>query len=368
MRKHHPENVAVRREYLRWLANAQGKDEATCDQVASAIERFEAHTGWKDFRTFRRDQAISFKVALANEINASGKPLSKATRCGIFRHLKAFFEWLSREQGYRRAVAFSDAAYFNPNGNEARAAGATRQRPYPSLEQVHAALEAMPIETPMQRRDRAVVALILLTAGRDGAVASLRLKHIDIAAKTVFFDARDVNTKRAKTFKTAFYPVGRDAEAIIVEWERELRELHLFGPDDPLFPRTRIAPNTDGAFEACGLERRPWSDAGPIRSAFKAAFGRIGLPAYNPHSIRQTITQLAYSLKLGPMEMQAWAQNMGHEHLATTFSSYGKLRETEQIAVISALEAGKRAAGHDGRFSAEDVSVLMNKLKADGRL
>jgi integrase len=362
MRKRHPENIAVKRNYLRWLANAQGKNEATVDQVASAIDRFERHTGWADFKTFNGNQAIAFKAALAKETTAAGKPLAKATVCSILRSLKGFFEWLSREPRYKRAVAFSDAAYFNPNSNDARAAGAVRRRPYPSLEQAHAALSAMPAETVVERRDRAVLALILLTGGRDGAIASLRLKHLDTDARTVFFDARDVKTKRAKTFRTRFFPVGGGAEAIVQAWERELRETLLFGPDDPIFPATRVGLDDRGSFTATGFERRGWSNAQPIRAIFKSAFGNVGLPAYNPHSFRNMLVALSYRLRLDPKSLKAWSQNLGHDHIGTTLSSYGKLDEDEQIDVIARLGVSQTAVGD--LFTAEQVTLLINRLKA----
>ena len=56
---------------------------------------------------------------------------------------------------------------------------------------------------------------MLLTCMRDAAAISLKLKHIDIARRRVFQDARQVNTKFKKTIETFFYPVGEDVEAKI---------------------------------------------------------------------------------------------------------------------------------------------------------
>ncbi len=63
----------------------------------------------------------------------------------------------------------------------------------------------MPSGTPLQRRDKSLFAFLMLTDARDGAVASLRLKHIDLVENCVNQDARDVNTKFAKTFTTWFF-------------------------------------------------------------------------------------------------------------------------------------------------------------------
>ncbi len=66
----------------------------------------------------------------------------------------------------------------------------------------------MPDDTEMAKRDRAIIAFIFLTGARDRAAASLKLKHLDIDTGKVFQDAREVKTKRGKTFVTQFFPVG----------------------------------------------------------------------------------------------------------------------------------------------------------------
>jgi integrase/recombinase XerD len=177
----------------------------------------------------------------------------------------------------------------------------------------------------------------MLTGARDGAVASLKLKHLNIAARTLFLDARDVKTKRAKTITTVFFPVGQHLEQIVSAWVDELRTEHLFGPDDPLFPTTRLALDANRLFAANGIERRPWTSAGPIRDIFRHAFERAGLPYYNPHSLRRTLMRLAYDRNLTHKQLKAWSQNLGHESVLTSVVSYGTLSLDEQAALIGDL-------------------------------
>ncbi len=338
MRKHNAENELAKREYLVFLRNAGGRSEATIDPVAAALHRFEAFNGYRSFKKFRREQAVSFKNHLAGQTSAAtGKPLSKATLYANLKALRAFFEWLAREPGYRSALVYSDAAYFNVTDNDARIATATRQRPAPSLDQVRLIVETMPDRSAVERRDRAVVALIMLTGARDAAVASLRLKHLDLRARTLFQDARDVKTKRAKTITTIFFPVGEPFEAVVRDWVEDLKRDHLFGPDDPLFPATRVAVGDTGLFGAHGLERRPWATAAPIREIFRRACAVAGLPYYNPHGLRQTLMRLAYDLNLGPRQLKAWSQNLGHESVLTSLGSYGALSGHEQADVMGAI-------------------------------
>jgi integrase len=361
MPKHNAENERVKREYLRWLKNAGGRSEPTLDIAAAAIDRFEAHTRFRDFKTFRRDQAMSFKEHLAAQRHPkTGKPLSKATLYGTLKTVKAFFEWLAREPGYRSHVHVSDAAYFRPTDNDARIATARREKAAPSLAQAQHVIATMPTETVVQRRDRAVVALILLTGARDAAVASLRIKRLDLNRRELVQDARDVKTKRAKTFTTWFFPVGEEAVAAVAAWVAELKGDLLFGPDDPLFPATKLELDTAGLFTPVGVDRRAWTSAAPIRAIFRKAFDGAGLPYYGPHSIRRTLVQLAYDLNLGPRELKAWSQNLGHESVQTTLGSYGELSATEQARTM----AGLATARPGETLASSDAAVLLRAVLA----
>ena len=77
---------------------------------------------------------------------------------------------------------------------------------------------AMPAQTEIERRGRALLAFTIPTGARDDAIVSCRLKHIDFANRQFEPDARDVQTKRSKTFMTWYCPVGDDIERIVREW------------------------------------------------------------------------------------------------------------------------------------------------------
>src|SRR5262249_32676530 len=160
-------------------------------------------------------------------------------------------------------------------------ARARREQRVPTLEQIRHILTMMPAGSEIERRNRALIAFTVLTGARDGAIASLKLKHIDIAEGKVNQDAREVKTKFSKTFTTYFFPVGEDVRAIVAQWVNYLLTEKLWGPDDPLFPATLVALGEARQFEACGLARAHWRNAGPIRAIFREAFERVGIPYAN---------------------------------------------------------------------------------------
>ena len=195
----------------------------------------------------------------------------------------------------------------------------------------------------IERRNRALVAFTLLTGARDSAIASMKLKHVDLIEGCVHQDAREVKTKFSKTFTTYFFPVGDRIRAIVAEWVRYLRDEKLWGNDDPLFPATRITLGASQQFEAAGLEQKHWSSAGPIRTIFREAFERAGLPYFHPHSLRKTLVKLGQEVCQSPEEFKAWSQNLGHEQVLTTFLSYGSVATDRHGAIIRGLGAVRQS-------------------------
>lgn len=340
MTKHNPKNERIKREYLTYLREAKRQCEASVDAVAAALARFEGYTRHRDFKTFHHKQAVAFKHHLAaQDSRATGEKLSKATQYSTLSHLKRFFQWLAGQPGYKSTVKYADADYFNLPDKESRVATARRERPAPTLEQVRHAISLMPAGDEIERRNRALVAFVLLTGARDSAVASLKLKHLDLAAGCVYQDARDVKTKNSKTFPTFFFPVGDEIRQIVADWATYLRVERLWGNDDPLFPKTRVAVGPNGQFAAVGLEREHWSNATPIRQIFREAFSGAGLPYFNPHSLRRTLVSLGEKVCQTPEAFKAWSQNLGHEGVLTTFYSYGNVATHRQGDIIRNLGA-----------------------------
>lgn len=341
MAKHNAKNERIKRRYFDYLKEAKRMEVSSIDMAAAAIASFEHWSNYRDFAKFHIEQAKAYKGHLASLKNGkTGKPLAKSTINSRLMALKALFFWLADQSGYRSRIAYSDADYFNPSANDARIATARRETRVPSIEQVQHALSKMPFQSDIQKRDRAIIAFTLLTGARDDATASFRLKHIDLNERRLFQDARDVRTKNRKTFTAFFFPVGGDAENIVADWVRHLREELMFGPDDPLFPKTQIAVGNDGLFGASGLSREHWSNAAAIRKIFKTAFEAAGLPYANPHSLRNTLAALGEKVCQSPEEFKAWSQNLGHEKVLTTFTSYGAVTSQRQAEILDRMHAG----------------------------
>ncbi len=333
-RKYCAANERIKRRYLQYLRAAGRLSEPSIDKAAAAIERFDAWNRYKDFHKFHFEQAIAFRTALERETHPkTGKPLGKSTLEGIFRPLRSFMLWLADQPGYRSKIRYSDAELFCLSRRDQLLARAGEPRPSPSVEQIRHVLRTMPGETVIERRNRAIVAFLILTGIRDGAMVGLRLRHLDLHGRRVHQDARQIRTKFAKTMTTIFFPVCPEAEAIVHAWADELTANLLHGPDDALFPKTKVGLGPGGGFVTLGVERASWRSPASIRRIVAGAFSQAGLPAFGPHSFRHTLMREAKQHCKSLEEFEAYSENIGHNDPKTTLRSYGGL-SLERRAVL----------------------------------
>ena len=344
MAKHNAANARIKREYFQYLKEAKRRDEASIDAVAKALARFEEANGHKYFKIFHRSQAVAFKRKLDSQTAVrTGKPLSRATVHSTLSALRAFFVWLAGQPGSKTRISYADADYFNLSEKDLRIAKAVHLKAFPTLEQVHHVLATMPAGTDIEKRNRALIAFALMTGARDQ-------------------DARDVRTKASKTFATWFFPVGGNALEIVQGWCRHLRENLLWGEDDSLFPPTQIGLDENGTFAPVGLRRDCWSNAGPVRDIFRAGFTAAGLPYFNPHSFRDTLVQHGEKICPNIEAFKAWSQNLGHEKVMTTLTSYGAVAPHRQAELIRGMGAAKGVASK--LASAVDPALVAQVLAA----
>ncbi|MGI9511153.1 MAG: tyrosine-type recombinase/integrase [Geminicoccaceae bacterium] len=264
MARFNAKNERLKRAYCRYLREADQKAESTIRSVEKALGRFEAFTNFQDFGRFGSGQAVGFKKDLLGPHR-----LSKATALSTVNVLKRFFKWLACQPGYKSRIHLPDVDYLNLSEKDARAATAPRYRDFPTIEQVRKVINGMPSGTEVERRDRALVAFTILTGMRDSAMASLRLKHVDLDRQLVKQDPNEVRTKFSKRIDTFFFPVDDDLIMIVSDWVSYLRDVRLFGNNDPLFPRTAIGQDADGGFVAAGIEAECWATTSPIRAIYR---------------------------------------------------------------------------------------------------
>lgn len=360
-----PENLRMGFEYQTYLKQVSGYDGKTIIGALRHIAEFDEFTGHRDYKSVQRDNAISFKeIQEAKIFVANDESRSASTIVHRLLSMKSFFNWLNNQARHNSNVP-DVGDYFSPSKRVISLAGVSVDKFIPTLDDVRRLILAMPSDNIIQRRDRALIAFLLLTGVRISALLSLRLQHINVAECRINQDAREVQTKNAKTMITAWFDVGEDIAVIFKDWVTEYRQL---GANDssPLFPR---APDPI-RFRYGKTYDAPLVDEGTVRKILKNACALIGLPYFNPHSIRNTLALLGDELCQTHKQRKAWSQNLGHESIKTTENYYAKLDQKEQLSTMDEIRLN--SAPTDTRelihiapqLSPKALNILLGMAKA----
>jgi site-specific recombinase XerD len=337
-----PANERIKRRYFHELREADGLAEVTIDHAARAIYDFERFNGFADFQRFRSNDASAYRRhLLAGGGKRAAELSNRSTVHSKLVHAQKFFTWLAKQPGFKSRISAADARYFKLSNRDRRLASERPLKPTPSVEQIKHVIGSMTAMTDLEKRDRALIALILLTGIRVTAAISLKLKHVR-ADGSIFQDAREVRTKFGKTQTTYFFPVGAEVREVFDDYVRHLRTVLLWGEDDPLFPSTRQALDEQRWLRPIGLSKEHWKTSDPVRQIFKRAFEEVGVPYYTPHSIRRTLARLGERVCRTPEELKGWSQNLGHDELMTTFG-YGAVPLQQQAAILARLQPDRPA-------------------------
>lgn len=124
-----------------------------------------------------------------------------------------------------------------------------------------------------------------------------------------------------------------------------------------------VDPAAGSVFQAAGLKQEHWASAAPIRAIFREAFAAVGLPYFNPHSLRNTLVQFGEVTCRTPEDFKAWSQNLGHEQVLTTFYSYGQVGTRRQGEIIQGLAEPRGAERPDVEEIADAVA---RRLRGSG--
>ena len=355
MEKFNAKNERIKREYAEFLREADQKSEATVRGVERALLRFEKYTDFSDFSSFNRDRAKGFRTALSAP-PVDSKRLGNATVLATLKALQRFLRWLSVQPGFKSKIDTNAIAYLNLSEKDVRAASSSPTKPSPTMDQLKRTLATMPSATELERRDRAVFGLLMMTGIRDNAAASLLLKHVDIDRQMIVQDPKSVRTKNSKLIESVLLPLGSDVEEAFFSWVHYLRDELGWQPDDPLFPQSRQRIDPEKGPIVDGIKRKIWSNSEPIRRILKHAFAGAGLPYFPPHRVRDTVVEYAYLTCRTPEELKTFSQNLGHESVVTTLSSYGQIPLSRQRELI-------RNAGKSKDLDAK-LELLLEKLES----
>ena len=361
-------NEQLKRKFYEWLKESKGYSDNTIQCYEKAIWLWEDFSSKSDFGSFNKTKAGEFKDWLQNKnkINSQDK-ISMSYRWDNLRHLKVFFDWLSKQAGYKSRINQTAVEYLNLSKKETREARQSKSVKYPTLEMIKQVIESLKGKTEIEMRDRALFAIAFLTGARISAIRTLPMESFDKKELVINQDpALKVQTKFSKKITSVLVPFGyKEAITYFIDWFDYLETKKGFKPYEPIFPMTKIENGKDNiSYYSTGeVEAKFFKDSGSLRKIFEKRFKQVGIEYYHPHTFRHCWVKEMAKLPLTEEEKKAISQNLGHEDVATTFGSYGygKMDEPKQIELMKSIDFEGRKREVKMFVSIEEVKQLLKE-------
>jgi integrase/recombinase XerD len=361
-------NEQLKRKFYEWLKESKGFSANTVHCYEKAIWLWEEFSNQADFGGFNKTKAGEFKEWLQNKnkVKSPGK-ISMSYRYDNLRHLKVFFDWLSKQAGYKSRINQTAVDYLNLSKKEVREARQSKSVKYPKLEMIKAVIENLKGKTEIEMRDRALFALAFLTGARISAIRTLPMESFDKKELIIYQDPTlGVQTKFSKKIPTVLVPFGyQEAITHFIEWFDYLETKKGFKPYDPIFPMTKVENGKDNiSYYSTGeVEAQFFKNSGSLRKIFEKRFKQAGLEYFHPHTFRHSWVKEMAKLPLTEEEKKAISQNLGHEDVGTTFGSrgYGKLDEGRQIELMKTIDFEGRKKQVKQYISIDEARQLLKE-------
>jgi len=336
------QNELRKREFFEHLKGAEGFAESSVNMFAEAIDQWQVFSNSHDFSDFDKTKAINFVQWLKTRGSKTDSgQISLSTQYGYLRRIKRFFEWLSDQPNYKKMLK-SDMGFLRLPNKEIQIATSGTTKRVPTLEEFKKIIESIEIKNEIDKRDRAMISLILITGMRISALVSLKMKSFN--KKDEIFDqnpADGVKTKNSKRITTPFYPIGwGNAKQYFIEWYEYL-ESKGFQPDNPIFPSTLNSFKTD-SYSKEFVSKEFWSSTGGARKIFEKRCKNADLHSFNPHSFRHSVVSTLSRRRLTEEEKKAISLGLGHSNIGTTFGSYGYggMSDKKAVEIVQSLSEG----------------------------
>lgn len=353
------ENEKLKRRYRKYLLGPQGMAESTVVTIERALSQYEKLFSGEEFSRFNQRRAVEFKRHL-EKLAWESRKLSGNSAYHNLRQLKQFFSWLADQPGFKKKISHDAVSYLTLDNHKTQEVLSPKEQKSPSLDYVVRLVASIKPETEIARRDRALIAFLLLSGMRDFAVATLPIGCFDPQSLTVHQDPRrGVRTKYAKTIVTRLMIFDQNLIEPIIDWHRYLVTERLFPNTAPFFPKSKVEQITGRMSYVCtGVSDQFWKNGNAIRDILKKRSAEAELDYFKPHSFRHAAVLLGMQRCATPEEFKAVSQNIGHSHVMTTLQTYGNLPADRLRHVMGQIDFAGTGGGRENEVFRQFMALL----------
>lgn len=332
-------NLRLLYGYQIFLEHHESVETPTVDEHLRALARMSSFLGNKPFEQVKIEDVLRFKDYL-RERRDGEESLSFSTVSHSLSHCSAFFGWLARQPGIRLQTDLP--GYFSLTRREGASETGMARETELTFNLALCLFKDMPRSTPLEQRNRAIVALIIVSGIRVAALVTLRGRHVNIDTRWINQDPKEVATKLSQRIRTYCLDLGNGLIDAIRSWAH-WREANGFGDDDPFFlPDRFLQPNTLGLGYRAHVRqaRECWKSEDPVQRIIKNAAAAAGVldGHVSSHDFRKALHPfLAVRGDMSVPEEVALQLNFGHTPEEVMRRHYAQMSDSEREITLNNL-------------------------------
>ena len=349
------ENIKIKYEKYLTKGKTEKVKPSTAKEKIRSIRFYEECFKFEDFNLFDEQHGMDFY----DYLKADEKSGVKA-RIKHLKNVKEFFEWyykiFRKMNMYKHPELDHALNTLEPSIEDIRLNRRTTYADYPTDKEIQKLMD-LPIENIVDRRNRALIAYMLLTGARIKAVATLTIDLIDMDKLLVKQDPLDgTHTKMDKLIYTRFMILDPKYLDYLTEWivyvKSKISDKKAF-----LFPK--VSNYTSGAKITNEIV-----DSKKYNIIIKKMCDKAQIRDYHPHSFRHYMINKGFQMAHTGKELKALSQNVGHWEIETILEQYANMPPEIYSKVIGNMFENKRP--DLSSFSTEDLlTELQARVYAD---
>lgn len=327
--------------YPHFLLENPGYGEKTVDEHLRSLAHASAVADHTTFTHYSIQLVVRVKKTLGARLDGDVAVLSRSTIHRALNHCRMFFEWLERHDGVRWEPDLP--GYFRPSKQERRLAAQAVKETELTFTQAANLFRVMPASTAIEMRNRAIIAMLIMTGIRVDALASLRGKHVDVQSWWINQLPPEVKTKFGKHIRSYCLDLGYGLRDALKAWAR-WRDANGFGDQDAFFlPDRFIQRNPIGLTHRPAKAEEPvepWQSTDRVREINRSAAERAGMTdlGVRPHDFRRVLKPyLSCQADMSERHKQALQLNLGQESRETIDKHYSKMSDADRVEALDEL-------------------------------
>lgn len=336
--KHLHENSLWLNKYEQYLTAGRKLKQSTIAPAISSIDIFLNQYN-KSLKKFKNSDAEAFLNSLL-QYNKEGVCISKPVIKTYCKDVKAFFDWLKKQNGIKRELSSIDLVYFDLSSEVLAEIKTPPKVIYPTLRDVKALVNSIPTNTVTELRDRAMISFTFLCGSRIMAMLTSTIGDINFDEKFVTqFPSKGTKTKFSKQLILKMHDLDEELFGTIIEWIKVLRGMG-FVDKDPLFPKLkRNRGEYFGFSKSVEFEKKFYKSHTPITDALRKWSQLAGLPYYSTNDLRHGLWKIIQKSCGKNIELLAACSKLfSHDFLKTSIQTYGRMSYDEALDIVKDLK------------------------------